>query len=72
MHDAPLDTATTPMLLEPVIAKSLRREQLITHRFALDDIARARDTFGSAAHERALKVVISAAGVRADLRRSTT
>jgi alcohol dehydrogenase len=57
-----VDTSTTPMLLKTVVAKSLRPEQLITHRFALDDITKAYDTFGNAAHERALKVLIAAAG----------
>jgi alcohol dehydrogenase len=57
-----VDTSTTPMLLKTVAAKSLRPEQLITHRFALDDIAKAYDTFGNAAKERALKVLIAAVG----------
>jgi hypothetical protein len=33
-----------------------------THRFALDDRAKAYDTFGNAAREGALKVLIAAAG----------
>jgi alcohol dehydrogenase len=57
-----VDTSTTPMLLKTVAAKSLRPEQLITHRFLLDDIAKAYDTFGNAAKERALKVLIAAVG----------
>jgi alcohol dehydrogenase len=55
-----VDTATTPMLLKTVASKALRPEQLITHRFALDDIAKAYDTFGNAAKERALKVLMTA------------
>ncbi len=57
-----VDTATTAMLLKTVLSKSLRPEQLITHRFAIDDMAKAYDTFGNAARERALKVLITAAG----------
>jgi len=57
-----VDTSTTPMLLKTVAAKTLRPEQLITHRFLLDDIAKAYDTFGNAAKEHALKVLIAAAG----------
>lgn len=57
-----VDTAATPMLLKTVLSKSLHPEQLITHRFALDDIAKAYDTFGNAAQERALKVLMTAAG----------
>jgi alcohol dehydrogenase len=57
-----VDTAATPMLLKTVLAKSLRPEQLITHRFALGDIAKAYDTFGNAAQERALKVLMTAPG----------
>lgn len=56
-----VDTSTTPMLLKTVASKSLRPEQLITHRFALNDIGKAYDTFANAAQERALKVLIAAA-----------
>jgi alcohol dehydrogenase len=55
-----VDTVTTPMLLKTVQAKTLRPQELITHRFALDDIMKAYDTFGNAARERALKVIITA------------
>jgi alcohol dehydrogenase len=56
-----VDTATTEMLLKTVLSKTLRPEQLITHRFAMNDIAKAYDTFSDAAKQRALKVLISAA-----------
>lgn len=55
-----VDTATTSMLLKTVLSKSLRPEQLITHRFAFAEIAKAYDTFGNAADSRALKVLITA------------
>jgi alcohol dehydrogenase len=57
-----VDTSTTAMLLKTVLSKTLHPEQLITHRFALDDMAGAYDTFGNAAREHALKVLIAANG----------
>jgi alcohol dehydrogenase len=55
-----VDTSTTAMLLKTVLSKTLHPEQLVTHRFALDDMGKAYDTFGNAAREHALKVVITA------------
>ena len=55
-----VDTTTTGMLLRAVGAKKLDPAQLITHRFSLDRILDAYDTFGRASETRALKVVISA------------
>jgi len=55
-----VDAAATPMLLKTVVAKTLRPEKLITHRFELGKIADAYAVFGNAAKERALKVLISA------------
>jgi alcohol dehydrogenase len=59
-----VDTVTTPMLLKVVRSGKLQPSKLVTHRFALNDIMRAYDTFGNAAKEGALKVVLtnSAAG----------
>ncbi|WP_395665901.1 zinc-dependent alcohol dehydrogenase family protein [Methylocella sp.] len=54
-----VDTTSTPMLLKTVEAKKLEPAKLVTHRFGLDDILEAYDTFGRAAETRALKVVIS-------------
>jgi alcohol dehydrogenase len=48
-----VDTAATPMLLKVVQAGRLHPERLATHRFALGDVMKAYDTFGSAARERA-------------------
>ncbi|MFZ2869749.1 zinc-dependent alcohol dehydrogenase family protein [Zavarzinia sp.] len=53
-----VDTVTTPMLMKTVQAKTLKPEQLITHRFKLDDILSAYETFGKAAATNALKVLI--------------
>jgi len=53
-----VDTVSTPMLLKTVRAGRLDPAQLITHRFALDDVEGAYDTFGRAAQTHALKVII--------------
>jgi alcohol dehydrogenase len=53
-----VDTITTPMLLKLVQSGRLRPRTLVTHRFALDDIMEAYDTFEHAAAEGALKVVL--------------
>jgi alcohol dehydrogenase len=54
-----VDTAATPMLLKLVASGKLQPAKLVTHRFALADIMKAYDTFGNAAQERALKVVLT-------------
>jgi alcohol dehydrogenase len=53
-----VDTVTTPMLLSLVASGKLRPRKLVTHRFALSEIMKAYDTFGNAAAERALKMII--------------
>ena len=53
-----VDTVTTPMLLKIVQSGKLQPAKLATHRFALNDIMRAYDTFGNAAQEGALKVIL--------------
>ncbi|HTT38985.1 MAG TPA: zinc-dependent alcohol dehydrogenase family protein [Burkholderiales bacterium] len=55
-----VDTVSTPMLLKTVQARKLDPNRLITHRFGLDKILDAYDTFGHAAKTRALKVIIAA------------
>ncbi|MDO9479463.1 MAG: zinc-dependent alcohol dehydrogenase family protein [Hydrogenophaga sp.] len=55
-----VDTQTTSMLLKTVVAKKLDPSGLITHRFTLDQMMEAYDTFARAAQTKALKVVISA------------
>jgi alcohol dehydrogenase len=55
-----VDTVTTPMLLKVVRSGKLQPGKLVTHRFAMHDIVKAYDTFGNAAREGALKVVLSA------------
>ncbi len=53
-----VDTVTTPMLLKIVASGKLQPARLVTHRFALDDVMKAYDTFGNAAKEGALKVIL--------------
>jgi alcohol dehydrogenase len=55
-----VDTVTTPMLLKTVQSKKIDPTRLITHRFKLDKILDAYDTFGRAAETHALKVIIEA------------
>jgi alcohol dehydrogenase len=59
-----VDTITTPMLLKTVESGKLQPRKLVTHRFAMHDIMKAYDTFGNAAKEGALKVVLTNAGPR--------
>jgi alcohol dehydrogenase len=54
-----VDTVSTPMLLKTVQGKKLEPSQLITHRFKLSQIMDAYETFGNAAKEKALKVILS-------------
>jgi hypothetical protein len=58
-NDAGVDTVTMPMLLRKVQSGCLDTKTLMSHRFELSEIMKAYDTFGSAAKERALKVVLS-------------
>jgi alcohol dehydrogenase len=54
-----VDTVTTPMLLKTVQSKKLDPTALITHRFTLDHILDAYETFSHAAGTGALKVIIA-------------
>ena len=56
-----VDTVTTPMLLKLVQSGRLQPRKLVTHRFGLADSMKAYDTFGDAAKERALKVILKSA-----------
>jgi alcohol dehydrogenase len=55
-----VDTVTIPMLLKTVQSKRIDASRLITHRFKLDQIIQAYETFGKAADTGALKVIIEA------------
>lgn len=54
-----VDTITTPMLFKTVQSKKIEPKNLITHHFKLNEIVKAYDTFGHAAKEKALKVILT-------------
>ncbi len=54
-----VDTVTTPMLFKTVQSKKIDPKKLITHHFKLDQIIDAYETFGNAAKEKALKVILT-------------
>ena len=54
-----VNTNTTPMLMKTVQSGKVDAGQLITHRFALNDILEAYEVFGNAAKEKAMKVILS-------------
>jgi alcohol dehydrogenase len=53
-----VDTVTVPMLLKTVQSRKINPTLLITHRFRLERILDAYDTFERAASTQALKVII--------------
>jgi len=55
-----VDTVTTPMLLKMLQSGKLDAKKMVTHSFALSDVMKAYDTFGNAAKENALKVILKA------------
>ena len=55
-----VDTVSTPMLLNVLRSKKLDPKVLITHRFKLESVLDAYETFAHAATTRALKVMIEA------------
>jgi alcohol dehydrogenase len=54
-----VDTISTPMLFKNVQSHKLDPAKLITHRFKLEQVMEAYDTFGHAAKEKALKVILT-------------
>lgn len=54
-----VSTNSTPMLLQTVKAGTIAPDQLITHRFKLDEMMKAYEVFGNASKEKAMKVLIS-------------
>jgi len=55
-----VDTVTIPMLFKTVGSHKIDPKRLITHRFKLDRILDAYETFANAAKSKALKVIIEA------------
>ncbi|OSQ35830.1 zinc-dependent alcohol dehydrogenase family protein [Thalassospira mesophila] len=54
-----VNTNTTPMLMKTVQSGKVKPEQLITHRFKLDEIEQAYEVFGNASREKAMKVILA-------------
>ena len=54
-----VNTTTLAMLLKLVAQQKLPVEKFVTHRFALDEVIKAYETFGNAAETHALKVLLS-------------
>lgn len=54
-----VNTNTTPMLLKTVSSGKVDPNKLITHHFKLNEIVKAYETFGNAAKEKALKVILT-------------
>lgn len=54
-----VDTVSIPMLFKTVQAGKLEPKKLITHHFKLNEIVEAYDTFGNAAKEKVLKVILT-------------
>jgi alcohol dehydrogenase len=55
-----VDTVTTPRLLKSLVSGKIDPGRLLTHEFALGDMMKAYDTFGDAAKQKTLKVLIRA------------
>jgi alcohol dehydrogenase len=53
-----VSTSTTPMLLKTVQSGKIQPQQLVTHRFPLDQIMHAYEVFRNAAKEKAMKVIL--------------
>ena len=54
-----VSATTTAMLLKLVAQERLHPEQFVTHRFKLDEMVDAYDTFGRAAETQAMKLAIA-------------
>ncbi|KAG7441314.1 GroES-like protein [Guyanagaster necrorhizus] len=54
-----VDASTSPMLIKLVDAGTLKTAGLVTHTYKFSEMAKAYDTFGAAAKNNALKVIIN-------------
>ncbi|WP_348268769.1 zinc-dependent alcohol dehydrogenase family protein [Edaphobacter paludis] len=54
-----VDTTTLPLLLKVITSGKLQPRKLVTHRFHLNDIQKAYETFGNAAQQGALKIILT-------------
>ena len=55
-----VNTDTIPVLMRVVESGGVKPEELVTHRFKLDDIEKAYDIFSEAAKEQAIKMLLTA------------
>lgn len=53
-----VSTYSTPLLLKTVESGKVKPEQLVTHRFKLDEMLKAYDVFSNASKEQSLKVIL--------------
>lgn len=53
-----VSTYSTPLLLKTVESGKVKPEQLVTHRFKLDEMMKAYDVFSNASEEGSLKVIL--------------
>jgi len=53
-----VSTSTTPMLIKTVQSGKIKPQQLVTHRFPLEQIMQAYEVFRNAAKEKAMKVIL--------------
>ena len=67
-----VDTVTTPLLLKLVQTGKLLPTGLVTHRFGLDDIMQAYDTFADAATTYSRSSSTAVAGIRQNVYGSST
>ncbi|MHB1081338.1 MAG: zinc-dependent alcohol dehydrogenase family protein [Prosthecobacter sp.] len=54
-----VDAVTTQLLLKTIMSGKLLPKQLISHRFMLGDVMSAYETFGNAARDHALKIILT-------------
>lgn len=55
-----VSTYSTPLLLKTVESGKVKPEQLVTHRFRIDEMLHAYEVFSNAATEKSLKVILEA------------
>ena len=55
-----VSTNTIPVLMRVVESGGVKPEELVTHRFKLNDIEKAYDIFSEAAKEQAIKMLLTA------------
>ena len=55
-----VNATTAPQLLDQIAEGRIQPEKFVTHRFRLDEIIDAYDTFSRAAEQNAMKVIMTA------------